>query len=56
MTDWMRHQDQMRASRAGHSAHPQRAWIRTWRAAPPNIEAYQKAVAEFESPRLLAAP
>ena len=50
MTDWMRHQDQMRASRAGHSAHPQRTWLRTWRAAPPKIEAYERAVADFEAP------
>jgi hypothetical protein len=50
MTDWIRHQDQMRASRAGHAAHPQRTWLRTWRAAPPKIEAYEQAVADFEAP------
>jgi hypothetical protein len=50
MSDWMDHQADMRRSRADHVDHAQRIWLRTWRAAPENIEDYEKAVDRFKAP------
>ena len=51
MADWESHLADMRRSKAGHVKHPQNVWLRTWRAAPPNIEAWKKALADMDAPR-----
>ena len=51
MTDWRVHLADMAKSDKGKIHNPQAKWIRTWRAAPKNINAYNKAVQEFSAPR-----
>ncbi len=50
MEDWRSHLADMRQSRMGHVHDAQAVWIKTWRAAPRNINAYRKATAEFDAP------
>ena len=51
MGDWTRHLAVMRKSMKGKIHNPQKKWLQTWRAAPPNIKAYKKAAARFSAPR-----
>jgi len=50
MGDWKSHLAAMQRSRMGHVDDPQGVWIRAWREAPPNIEAYQQADRTFDAP------
>ena len=50
MGDWKSHLEDMRRSKAGHVHNAQAVWLRTWRAAPPNINAFKSAVAGFRAP------
>ena len=51
MQDWKSHLAAMQRSREGHVANPQGVWLAAWRAAPPHINAYKKAAADFDAPR-----
>jgi len=51
MADWTRHLAVMRRSEAGKVHNPQQEWLKTWRAAPPHIHAYKKAVGRFSAPK-----
>ena len=51
MGDWRRHLADMRRSEHGKIHNPQKKWLRTWRAAPKNIKAYEKAAKDFSAPR-----
>jgi hypothetical protein len=50
MADWKSHLAAMQRSRMGHVHDAQGVWIRTWRAAPPHIHAFHKAVDRFDAP------
>jgi hypothetical protein len=50
MRDWTSHLAAMRRSRMGHVHDAQGVWIRAWRAAPPHIEAFEKADRAFDAP------
>jgi hypothetical protein len=50
MKDWRRHLAAMQRSRKGHVVNAEGVWLKAWRAAPPHIKAYQKAVAHFDAP------
>lgn len=50
MEDWTRHLDEMRRSAKGQIHNPQQKWLQTWRAAPRNINAYERAVDGFSAP------
>ena len=50
MADWTKHLGVMRKSIKGKIHNPQKKWLRTWRAAPPHINAYKKAAARFSAP------
>jgi hypothetical protein len=50
MEDWIRHLGEMRRSDKGKIHNPQQKWLATWRAAPKNINAYEKAVDKFSAP------
>jgi hypothetical protein len=51
MGDWSRHLDDMAASRRQHYRHnAQFGWIQTWRAAPPHLNAWQRALKEMSAP------
>jgi hypothetical protein len=41
----------MRRSEKGKIHNPQQKWLATWRAAPKNIDAYEKALRAFDAPR-----
>lgn len=47
MEDWKSHLDQMAHSRKHPSPGDQEAWRKAWRAAPPNIHAFEKAIKKF---------
>ena len=51
MADWEHHLADMQMSRNGHVHNAQAVWIRTWRAAPPHIQAWQRALAGLTAPR-----
>ena len=51
MADWTKHLADMRRSKHGKVHNPQRKWLKTWRAAPPHINAYKKAADRFSAPR-----
>jgi hypothetical protein len=51
MADWTKHLGDMRRSRKGKIHNPQKKWLQTWRAAPPHIKAYNRAVDRFSAPR-----
>ena len=51
MKDWIKHLGDMRRSEQGKIHNPQQKWLATWRAAPKNIDAYDKAVEKFSAPR-----
>jgi hypothetical protein len=50
MADWKSHLAAMQRSKMGHVNDPQGVWIRTWRAAPPHIKAFQSAVRGLSAP------
>ena len=51
MKDWITHLADMRRSEKGKIHNPQQKWLATWRAAPKNINAYEKAADKFSAPR-----
>jgi hypothetical protein len=51
MADWTKHLADMRRSKHGNVHNPQKKWLKTWRAAPPHINAYGKAADRFSAPR-----
>jgi hypothetical protein len=54
MKDWKAHQKQMQANaehQAGSPKDAQAAWLKQYRAAPKNINAFKKATKNFEAPR-----
>jgi hypothetical protein len=51
MGDWVEHLGEMRRSEQGKIHNPQQKWLATWRAAPKNIDAYDKAVEKFSAPQ-----
>ena len=51
MRDWRNHLADMQRSRETHVKNAQGVWIRAYRAAPPNINAYEKAIENFDAPR-----
>jgi hypothetical protein len=50
MEDWIEHLADMRRSAEGKLHDAQRRWLETWRAAPKNINAYNKAAEKFSAP------
>lgn len=50
MNDWRSHLGDMKMSKMGHVNNPQAVWIKTWRAAPKDINAYRKAASSFDAP------
>jgi hypothetical protein len=50
MADWRSHLAAMQRSRMTHVPDAEGVWLRAWRAAPPHIRAYQKAVKNFDAP------
>jgi hypothetical protein len=50
MADWRSHLAAMQRSRMTHVHDAQGVWLRAWRAAPPHIRAYEKAVQHFDAP------
>jgi hypothetical protein len=51
MADWKNHLADMQRSREIHVDNAQAIWIKAYRAAPKNINAYEKAVRDFDAPR-----
>ena len=51
MSDWKSHLADMQRSREVHVANAQQVWIDAYRAAPRNIDAYEKARKDFDAPR-----
>ena len=51
MGDWRRHLADMKRSREIHVEDAQRVWLAAYRAAPKNINAYDKALRKFDAPR-----
>ena len=49
MGDWIKHLGDMRRSEQGRIHNPLQKWIATWRAAPENINAYDKAADKFSA-------
>lgn len=47
MADWRSHLAAMARSRAHHMDDAEQIWVDAWRAAPPHIQAYDKAAAAF---------
>lgn len=50
MADWKKHLSDMERSKHGQITAPQEQWLRTWRAAPPHIKIYKRAVSRFSAP------
>ena len=51
MGDWKSHLAAMQRSREIHVANAQAIWIKAYRAAPKNLNAYEKALRDFDPPR-----
>ncbi len=51
MADWTKHLAVMRRSEARKVHNAQQKWLKTWRAAPTNINAYKKAAGRFSAPK-----
>jgi hypothetical protein len=51
MGDWKQHLADMQRSRKVHVADAQQVWLEAYKAAPPNINAFDKAVREFKAPK-----
>ena len=50
MEDWASHLADMQRSKAGHFNNPQAVWLRAYRAAPTNINAFDRAVDRYNPP------
>ena len=50
MTDWTRHLVGMQQSRSGQVHDAQGIWLRVWRAAPPHLDAWDRAQTAFRAP------
>lgn len=50
MADWASHLADMQRSKAGHFDNPQVVWIRAYRAAPRNINAFDEAMESYNPP------
>ena len=48
MGDWKHHLADMQRSRVQHNSDAQQVWINAYKAAPPNINAYEKAAKELK--------
>ena len=48
MGDWKRHLADMQRSAVQHNRDAQQIWINTYKAAPPHINAYEKAAEAFK--------
>jgi len=48
MGDWKQHLADMQRSRVQHNSDAQQVWINAYKAAPPNINAYEKAAKELK--------
>ena len=51
MGDWKSHLAAMQRSREIHVDNAQQIWLDAYRAAPKNLDAYQKALRDFDAPR-----
>jgi hypothetical protein len=47
MADWKSHLAQMEHSREHPQPDDQEVWLRTWKAAPPHIDAFERALERF---------
>jgi hypothetical protein len=50
MKDWASHLAAMQRNKAGHVNDPQGVWIRAYRAAPTNINRFEKAMDNYDPP------
>ena len=50
MKDWASHLAAMQRNKMGHVSDPQGVWIRAYRAAPKNINAFEKAIDNYDPP------
>lgn len=50
MADWASHLADMQRSKAGHFNNPQKVWLRAYRAAPENINAFDRASDRYNPP------
>ena len=50
MKDWASHLAAMQRNKMGHVTNPQREWIRAYRAAPTNINGFEKAIDNYDPP------
>jgi hypothetical protein len=50
MGDWKSHLSAMQRSREAHVADAQDIWLEAYRAAPKNLDAYEKALQDFDAP------
>jgi hypothetical protein len=51
MGDWKQHLADMQRSRETHVSNAQQVWLALYRRAPVNINAYEKALRDFDAPR-----
>jgi len=50
MKDWAKHLADMQRNKVQHVANPQAVWLRTYRAAPKNINAFKEAIDNYDPP------
>jgi hypothetical protein len=50
MTDWTRHLVGMQQSKSGNVHDAQGIWLRVWRAAPPHLQAWDRARSAYRAP------
>lgn len=50
MKDWASHLAAMQRNKQGHVSDPQGVWIRAYRAAPKNINGFEKAIDNYDPP------
>jgi hypothetical protein len=50
MGDWASHLADMQRSKAGHFDNPQAIWLKAYRAAPTNINAFDRAIDRYNPP------
>ena len=51
MGDWKSHLADMQRSRQVHVDNAQQVWLEAYKAAPPNINAYEQALRTYDPPR-----
>lgn len=51
MKDWASHLADMQRSKTEHLDNAQEIWLRAYRAAPPNINAFEEAVDDYDPPK-----